>query len=744
MNALAPNNPVAQDYSLASSHIAALSGQHDGRIVVADIRLIHDTDKTRPAIPTRGTLQQLWTTILNYQAQGFGVFVNVNEMDGNGLTLANVQSIRAHVIDLDNLASQQNYERASQFNPAPSFAVQSSPGRFHVYWAVQPYVGNERATWINRRLRQQFDGDKAIVDPSRVLRLAGTLHLKNPSQPHLVTCWALGGYGRRHDPAMLDIALASINASDGGHGGRHELGEPLLAAPSLDHVRRALDLLDPNDLDRSAWISTLAAVKQAAWTHGTADEIDAMLMAWCSRYKDDDPGDDRKQIASIRNTELGWPSLVRRIPTLLAETQFGGASYQLPAGASATPVQQPARPQQPQQLDGYLEIISTASGDSGKNTLMETVKVLHGNLPVAFDEFTQTVRATHPLPWDKHGSFPRQWTELDTIHCQLSVQALFVKPGKDTVHDAVAIIANKHKRHQVRDYLNVLHWDGIERLPLLASRYFGTPDTPYAGIIMTKFMVGAVARIMHPGCKMDNVVILEGKQGTGKSSAIAVLAGPQWFTDELPDLHTKDAAIQLAGKWIVEVSELSALKRSDVETIKKFMGRSTDTYRAPYARTAEDHFRQCVFVATTNDENYLKDQTGNRRFWPLACGTIDVEAIKRDRDQLWAEALVRYRNGERWWLEGDQAKLAEIEQEERREIDPWDDRIATHVASLRGLPTTIAQICFVLGIPFERLHSGVNKRIVQCLVRAGYVRKQVRNGEHRSWQYVREIGVNYR
>ncbi|TPK62233.1 hypothetical protein FJ546_15860 [Mesorhizobium sp. B2-4-19] len=138
MNALAPNNTVAQDFALSSSHIAALTGQQDGSNVVCDIRFIHDTDKSRPAIPTRGTLQQLWTTILNYQTQGFGAFINCNEMDGNGLTLANVQSIRAHVIDLDNLSAAQNYERAAQFNPAPSFAVQSSPGRFHVYWSVQP------------------------------------------------------------------------------------------------------------------------------------------------------------------------------------------------------------------------------------------------------------------------------------------------------------------------------------------------------------------------------------------------------------------------------------------------------------------------------------------------------------------------------------------------------------------------------------------------------------------------------
>jgi predicted P-loop ATPase len=217
-----------------------------------------------------------------------------------------------------------------------------------------------------------------------------------------------------------------------------------------------------------------------------------------------------------------------------------------------------------------------------------------------------------------------------------------------------------------------------------------------------------------------------------------MLAGPQWFTDELPDLHTKDAAIQIAGKWIIEVSELSALRRSDVETIKKFMGRSVDTYRALYARTTEDHPRQCVFVATTNDEHYLKDQTGNRRFWPLACGSIDIKAIQRDRNQLWAEAFTRHQSGERWWLQGNETTLAETEQEARREIDPWDDPVAAHVATLHGLPTTISQVCFVLHVPFERLNSTVNKRVAQCLKRAGYVRKQVRHGDQRTWQYVRE------
>ncbi|AZO24788.1 hypothetical protein EJ070_31725 [Mesorhizobium sp. M1E.F.Ca.ET.045.02.1.1] len=726
---------VDKRYGQASAFTSAISAYNE----VINFRFIHDANKSVPAIDHRDTLANAWPSILQYQKHGYGIFVVIAELDSNGRKLENVQSIRAHYADLDNINAEQNLDRANAWTPAPSFAVVSSPRRRHVYWPVQRYAGNDRFQLVQRKLAQFFEGDKAVNDAARVMRLPGTYNTKysNPqsdkysgSQPHLVTCFALAGSGITTTVEALEQALAAVNVIEGS-GGRHDLGDPGLAGPSLPELAMALDKIDPNTLDRAKWISTTAAFKQAGWTLTDELWLFNTWSAWCTRYAGNDVGENLKQWGSIRNTEVGWPALHRtaygRPPQPDPAKLFGSNGNTLPAPQPGMPV--------PQAHDGYVEIISTATGDSGKNTLMETVKVLHGNLPVAFDEFTQTVIATQPLPWDKHSSYPRQWTELDTIHCQLSVQALFVKPGKDTVHDAVAIIANKHKRHQVRDYLNGLAWDRIERLPHLATAYFGAPDSDYARIVGTKFMLGAVARIMSPGSKMDNVVILEGKQGTGKSSAIAMLAGPQWFTDELPDLHTKDAAIQLRGKWIIEVGELSALKRSDVETIKKFMARSTDTYRAPYERTTEDHPRQCVFVATTNDENYLKDQTGNRRFWPLACGTINVDAIRRDRDQLWAEAVARLRAGERWWLEGDETRLAEAAQEDRREIDAWEARIAEHVAVMAGLPTTIENVCAILGIDFERQNSAVTRRIAQCLMRAGYARKRS-SGRGRPWHYV--------
>lgn len=521
--------------------------------------------------------------------------------------------------------------------------------------------------------------------------------------------------------AAPDWILTGNRSPDGR---RHELGDPALAAPSFQNAVQALNAHDPNNLGRDKWIATTAQFKQA--TASLVPEPTARLAwdIWCNRYDQNDVHENERQWRSIKNTTAGW--------TALRDNSPARAKLLLGSGGNV-----PALPElPPQQLDGYEQVISTATGDNGKNTLIETVKILHGNIPVAFDEFTQTVVAASPLPWDRNANYPRQWTETDTIHCQLYVQALFIRPGKETVYDAITIIANRHRQHQVRDYLSGLQWDGLQRLPFLSSFYFGANDTPYGRAICTKFMIGAVARIMQPGCKMDSVLVLEGTQGKLKSSAIAELASVDWFADELPDLHTKDAAIQLAGKWIVEVSELSALKRSDVETIKKFMSRSIDRYRAPYERIAADHRRQCVFIATTNEEQYLKDQTGNRRFWPLTCGTINIDAIKRDRNQFWAEALVRYRNGERWWFEGDETRLAESEQEERREVDPWEDRIKAYADALGGMPISIENICTVLGIPFERMNAGVNKRIAQCLVRAGYMRRRMSEG-NRPWRYIK-------
>jgi predicted P-loop ATPase len=189
-------------------------------------------------------------------------------------------------------------------------------------------------------------------------------------------------------------------------------------------------------------------------------------------------------------------------------------------------------------------------------------------------------------------------------------------------------------------------------------------------------MISAVARIMRPGVKADHMLILEGPQGAKKSTAIKVLTGETWFTDELAEIGSKDAAQQMRGIWIIEIAELDAISRAEVSRIKAFLTRTTDRYRPPYERYVVEVPRQCVFAGSVNPDTYLRDETGNRRFWPVRCGTINLDGLRRDRDQLWAEAVARYREGAIWWIDDPVLVAgAKAEQDARYQSDAWDARI---------------------------------------------------------------------
>lgn len=310
---------TSQDYNQALAYISALT-QIDANVSVVDIRLLHDTNKGVKGHAVRGTLPNLWPTILQHQNQGYGCFININDMDGNGLLIENVRACRVAAIDLDNASAQQNFERACAWTPAPpQFGVNTSPGKYHCYWIVPPFNDLDCYTQRQRRLRQMFDGDKSIIDASRVLRLPGTLHLKNQSAPHLVTCFQLSGYGQVTQHDALDGALAHINVIDGGHSERKPLGDPSLAAPSIEWLQRALDLTDPNNLDRGEWVSFMAGVKQSGWSLTDDTTLYGIFTAWCERYELNDPAENLKQWASVRNTEIGWPNIGRRVPQMQLE-----------------------------------------------------------------------------------------------------------------------------------------------------------------------------------------------------------------------------------------------------------------------------------------------------------------------------------------------------------------------------------------------------------------------------------------
>lgn len=296
---------------------------------------------------------------------------------------------------------------------------------------------------------------------------------------------------------------------------------------------------------------------------------------------------------------------------------------------------------------------------------------------VQFDMFALEIQFVRSPPW-RHAEPGALWTDEDDtqLAAWLQGQGITVR-GRCIVADCVAVVAHEKPIRPVREYFSTLTWDGIDRIDSWLEAYLqarGNPD--YLSAIGRCWLLSAVAPIMQPGCKVDHLLVLESPQGQFKSMLAEMLAvRPEWFADFIGDVRHKDAAIQLAGKWILEISELAALRGPAVEATKAFISRFQDVYRPPYGRRAVTIPRQCVFLGTTNDKAYLRDRTGNRRYWPVRCGVIDIAALKRDREQLWAEALARFQAGEEWWLTHDVEQVAAEEQNKRLPQSEIDVRV---------------------------------------------------------------------
>lgn len=370
---------------------------------------------------------------------------------------------------------------------------------------------------------------------------------------------------------------------------------------------------------------------------------------------------------------------------------------------------------------------------------------------LAWDEFGLQIVPREAPPW-RPGS-KRAWTDDDDRRAAEWLQHRGILVGPETAGAAAQSVAMERQFHPVRDYLQGLKWDGSGRLDGWLATYCGAVASPYIHAIGARFIISAAARILRDVSKADTILVLEGHQGTGKSTAARTLFDP-WFADHLPDLTSKDAFIQLAGKWCIEIAELAAFGRAEANRIKAFSSSAVDRYRPPYGKRSIDVPRQTVFIGTSNHSEYLRDETGNRRFWPVRCGSIDLDALARDRDQIWAEAVIRYHRGERWWLDTPELTAAAAEQtNERLEVDPWRDLVAEWIAAPRsrrdhtghpvadivsdGDGVTVADVLIHgLGKPVDRLQQADQNRVAKILAGLGRVRHQYRLPDgRRVWRY---------
>ena len=324
------------------------------------------------------------------------------------------------------------------------------------------------------------------------------------------------------------------------------------------------------------------------------------------------------------------------------------------------------------------------------------------------------------------------------------------------VAEAVQTVAHEHALHPVREYLESLTWDYVARIDNWLIAYLGCPDSKFVRAVSARWLISAIARIIRPGCQADYVLLLEGPQGIKKSSALRELVGDEWFADHVADLGTKDSRLDLLGKWVVEMSELVSMRRAEIEKVKAFLTARTDHFRPPYGRRAVDVPRQNVFAASTNDAQPFVDASGNRRFWPVRCGQIDADGIRRDRDQLWAEAYQRFNQGDCWWLNTTELNLlAEEEQEQRYEEGVWDNFILNWtedpvqrsvISSLTpwdgsepGKVTISDVLVHAIGKDKDRLTQADRNQVVRCLTHHGWKVKQERGGSKRGTRfYVRQ------
>lgn len=353
-----------------------------------------------------------------------------------------------------------------------------------------------------------------------------------------------------------------------------------------------------------------------------------------------------------------------------------------------------------------------------------------------YNDFAECVVARRPHPGAEDMAGEREWTDAADVRLADWLNHNGINVSMATVAAAVQTVAMERRFHPVREFLLEVEprWDGLHRIDTWLQRYVGAPNSKYISTAGACWLVSAVARVMEPGAKADCALVLEGAQGIRKSTAVKVLGG-EWYTDEIAELGTKDSAIQLRGAWIIEIAELASLKDTGIDRLKAFMSRGTDRYRPPYGRRTESFPRQCVFAGTVNDAQYLKDATGGRRFWPIICGRIDIDGLEEEREQIWAEAVHRYRTDRKWWLtEEDVIAEAEAAQAARYDGDPWESGIEEWLRA-RKTATVHEVLEHAIGKPMGQWSQHDKNRVAKVLKALKWERYRSRNDEGREWRY---------
>lgn len=377
-----------------------------------------------------------------------------------------------------------------------------------------------------------------------------------------------------------------------------------------------------------------------------------------------------------------------------------------------------------------------------------------------FDIRTQQTMMVKRPPWGAADEYPRTVSDADDIEATAWVNRVGIHTSSTSlVNQAITAAAAANPFDRVVDWIKELpEWDRQSRLDEWLPKIVGCQETVYHRAVGAKFIIALIARALHPGCKVDDMVVFVGPQGARKSTLLSEIVGgpgPWAFSDCLGDIRSpRDYIPSLMGPWLIEVAELASFNRKEVEAVKKFLSTRADRYRMPYGRRAVETPRRGIVAGTSNNTSFLSDITGNRRFWPVDVLDINLDIFRSRRDQIFAEALHRFKNGAIWHLEGEEVEEAIEEQERHRSFDPWEEIIRQYcdgqpdetdldaIAESFRLEVNLNDLLTdVLRIPAAQVHTGHYRRAGAVLRSMGWTKHRINKGRARYWIYKRPVSV---